>query len=64
MMNNTPKIVFGPDKITMYSDNGIEICSISREPTCQVEKITPVDFNEFIPPKEGNEKMRNDKNDK
>lgn len=60
MNNNTPRIVFGPDKITMYSDNGIEICSISREPTVQVQNFTPVDFNDFIPPKEGNGKMRNE----
>ena len=60
MKNNTPRIVFGPDKITMYNDNGIEICSINHEPTVQVQDIIPVDFNEFIPPKKGNEKMRNE----
>lgn len=60
MNNNTPRIVFGPDKITMYNDNGIEICSINHEPTVQVQDIIPVDFNEFIPPKKGNEKMRNE----
>lgn len=60
MSNNTPRIVFGPDKITMYSENGMEICSISREPTIQVQDIIPVDFNEFIPPKKGNERMRNE----
>ena len=57
MNNNTPRIVFGPDKITMYNDNGIEICSINREPTVQVQDIIPVDFTEFIPPKKGNETM-------
>lgn len=57
MSNNTPRIVFSPDKITMYSENGMEICSINREPTVQVQNIIPVDFNEFIPPKKGNERM-------
>ena len=57
MSENTARIVFSPGKITMYNDNGIEACSISTEPTCQVEKITSVDFNEFIPPKKGNERM-------
>lgn len=57
MSNNTPRIIFGPDKITMYGENGMEICSINREPTVQVQNIIPVDFNEFIPPKKGNEKM-------
>lgn len=57
MSDNTPRIVFSPGKIAMYGENGMEICSISTEPTCRVEKITPVDFTEFIPPKKGNERM-------
>ena len=61
MMNNDkPVIVINPDRIIMYDNNGDEICSMGREPTCQVQKITPVDFTEFIPPKKGNEKMRNE----
>lgn len=57
MKDTKPVITFNSDRIIMYDNNGNEICSISREPTCQVEKITPVDFNEFIPPKKGNERM-------
>ena len=46
--------------ITFNDINGNPIWRISRDATCSCEKITPVDFNEFIPPKKGNEKMRNE----
>jgi hypothetical protein len=61
MEDKKPIIEFSNNGDITFNDiDGNPIWRMSREATCSCAKITPVDFTEFIPPKKGNEKMRNE----